>query len=197
MECGGLYAADRPGRGAALSVEPGGSFVLLALGGGGRVSRSADRSPGPVVELVFAAVAAAGRHGARVPAGLAGRDRFEGRDAGRGYRGEVFAFADPMSAVPPVDPLLAPPEVPDGLPMPRTAGAVQMAPVGRQDAPRELVAPPLGEIPGLAREGSGLACGDSPLAASRQGIWVTRRGEERSGERYGRDESRDRYLLLR
>ena len=76
-------AADRPGAGARLRVEQRRAVVLLGLGGGRGVAAAADRFPGAVVELVFAAVAAVGGDRGRVAAGLAGGDRVERRDARR------------------------------------------------------------------------------------------------------------------
>ena len=85
-------AADRPGAGARLRVEQSRAVVLLGLGGRRRVAGAADRFPGAGVELVFAAVAAVGGDGGGVAAGLAGGDRFEGRDGdAAGQGGERFA----------------------------------------------------------------------------------------------------------
>ena len=85
-------AADRPGAGTGPGIEQGGAVVLLLRRGGGGVAGPADRFPGAGVELVFAAIAAVGGDGGGIAAGLAGGDRFEGRDgdaAGKG--GEGFA----------------------------------------------------------------------------------------------------------
>src|SRR4029079_12961008 len=68
----------------------------LGLGRGGGVAAAAHRFPGPVVELVFAAVAAVGGDGGRVAARLAGGDRFQGRERdAAGQLGELF-FALPL-----------------------------------------------------------------------------------------------------
>ena len=73
-------AADRPGAGARARVQQRRAVVLLGFGGRRRVAVAADRFPGAVVELVFAAVAAVGGDRRRVAAGLAGGDRFERPD---------------------------------------------------------------------------------------------------------------------
>src|SRR3984885_13440496 len=72
-------AADRPGTGARPGGEKGGAGGLFGPGGGGGAT-AADRFPGAEIELVFAAVGAVGGDGGGVAAGLAGGDRFEGRD---------------------------------------------------------------------------------------------------------------------
>src|SRR3954467_1240611 len=88
-------AADGPGAGAGGGVEERRAVVLLGLGRGGGVAAAAHRFPGPVVELVFAAVGAVGGDGGRIAAGLAGGDRFQGRegDAAGQLRELFFAFA--------------------------------------------------------------------------------------------------------
>ena len=65
-------AADRPGTRAGPRVEERRAVVLLGFGGRGGVATAADRFPGPLVELVFAAVGAVGGDRFRVAAGLAG-----------------------------------------------------------------------------------------------------------------------------
>src|SRR5215213_5850738 len=70
-------AADRPGAGAGGGVEERGAVVLLRLGSRGGVAAAAHRFPGPVVELVFAAISAVGGDRRRVAARLTGADRFQ------------------------------------------------------------------------------------------------------------------------
>jgi len=48
----------------------------------------------------------------------------------------------------------------------------------------------------LLGKGSYGCCGDSLLATLRQGMRVGHRSDEGCGDRYGRDESRDRNLLV-
>ena len=61
------------------AVKERGAVVLFGLGGGGGIATAADRFPGPLVKLVFAAVGAAGGNRLRIAAGLTGGDRFERR----------------------------------------------------------------------------------------------------------------------
>src|SRR5262249_27114705 len=79
-----------------------GAVVLLGLGRRGGGAAAADRFPGPVVELVFAAVAAVGGDDRRVAAGLAGGDRFErlDRDAAGQRRERFTALAARFGADP-------------------------------------------------------------------------------------------------
>src|SRR5689334_22372024 len=74
--------AVRPGRSAAGPVQPERDAVLDRLRRLGRVAAATPALPGGLVELVLAAVAAAGRDRARVAAGLALSDPLEhGRNA--------------------------------------------------------------------------------------------------------------------
>src|SRR5436305_1276849 len=92
--------ADGPGAGAGRRVEQRGAVVLLGDRRGGGVAAAAHRFPGPVIELVEAAVGPVGGDGGRVATRLAGSDGFQGRqrDATR-QRGELFfAFARPLAS---------------------------------------------------------------------------------------------------
>ena len=70
-------AADRPVAAAAARQQHRGAAVLLALGSTCRVALAADARPGPVRELVLAAVGATASDRARVAVRLAGRDALQ------------------------------------------------------------------------------------------------------------------------
>src|SRR4051812_7685784 len=92
-------AADGPGARAGGGVEERRAVVLLGHGGGGGVAAAAHRFPGPVVELVQAAVGPVGGDGGRVAPRLTGGDRFQGRE--RDAAGDIcelfFALAFPLA----------------------------------------------------------------------------------------------------
>src|SRR3954451_10879494 len=75
----GWLAADGPGAGAGLRVEHRGAHALLLGRGSGGGTGAANRVPGALIELIEATVRAIGRDGGGVAAGLARRDRVEGR----------------------------------------------------------------------------------------------------------------------
>src|SRR4051812_25516016 len=84
-------AADWPGAGAGLRVEHRRPVVLLGLGGRGGVAAAAHRFPGPIVELVFAAIGPVRGNRGGVAARLAGGDRLQGRDRDPpGQRSDLF-----------------------------------------------------------------------------------------------------------
>src|SRR6266576_2317243 len=76
---------------AVLVVERRGGAVLLGLGRRGGVAAAAHRAPRLAVELVFAAVGAVARDGARVAARLALRDALQ-RGGGVAVRGSRRAL---------------------------------------------------------------------------------------------------------
>src|SRR5207244_10720104 len=76
----GYAAAAQPGARAGLRVEEGRAVVLFGVRGRGGIAAATDRFPGPLVELVFAAVGPVGGDRFGVAARLAGGDRFERRD---------------------------------------------------------------------------------------------------------------------
>src|SRR4051794_34708888 len=99
VEPGSALAADGPGARAGGGVEERRAVVLLGHGSGGGVAAAAHRFPGPVVELVQAAVGPVGGDGGRVAARLTGGDRFQGRERdAAGQLSELFfAFALPLA----------------------------------------------------------------------------------------------------